>query len=87
MADFALFVAAHELMHTLGASDKYGAVGRARVPEGLADPSRVPLYPQSAAEVMTRNVALSPSRERPPESLDELAVGRATAREIGWLGP
>ncbi len=87
MADFALFVAAHELMHTLGAGDKYDAVGRARVPDGLADPSRVPLYPQIAAEVMARNVALSPTRERPPETLAELAVGRATAREIGWIGP
>jgi hypothetical protein len=30
MIDFALIVATHELMHTLGASDKYDQAGRAR---------------------------------------------------------
>lgn len=81
----ALFVVAHELFHTLGATDKYDDQGRARVPEGLVEPNRVPLYPQRFAEVMTRNVALAPDTERPPESLAELGVGDATAREIGWL--
>jgi len=82
--DFALFVAAHELFHTLGASDKYDAFGRARVPDGLAEPELQPLYPQRGAEIMARNVALSPAAERPPDSLEELFVGPATAREIGW---
>lgn len=85
MVDFALFVATHELLHTLGATDKYDASGRARVPDGLADPARSPLFPQSHAEVMARNVVLGPRDERPPESLDELRIGQATAREIGWL--
>lgn len=85
MVDFALFVATHELLHTLGATDKYDARGRARVPDGLPEPARSPLYPQPAAEVMARNVVLGPELERPPDTLDELAVGPATAREIGWL--
>lgn len=85
MVDFALFVATHELFHTLGASDKYDAVGRARVPDGLPAPQQVPLYPQLSAEVMARNVALGPNTGRPPETLAELSVGAATAREIGWL--
>ncbi len=85
MIDFALFVATHELLHTLGATDKYDAMGRARVPDGLGEPDRIPLYPQVFAEVMARNVALSPTEERPPDTLDELRVGAATAREIGWL--
>jgi hypothetical protein len=84
MVDFALFVATHELFHTLGATDKYDAVGRARVPDGLAEPDRVPRFPQRFAEVMARNVPLSPSEERPPDALSELAVGPVTAREIGW---
>jgi len=82
--DFTLFVAAHELFHTLGATDKYDAAGRASVPDGLAEPERTPLYPQRGAEVMARNVALSPTDERPPDSLEELFVGPLTAREIGW---
>jgi hypothetical protein len=84
MADFALFVATHELFHTLGATDKYDEAGRTLVPAGLAEPSRVPLLPQAYAEVMARNRPVEPGVEVPPESLDELAVGPATAREIGW---
>ena len=85
MVDFALFVTTHELLHLLGAKDKYDASGRSLVPEGLAEPELSPLYPQRHAEVMARNVALSPTAERPPESLSDLKVGAATAREIGWL--
>jgi hypothetical protein len=82
--DLALFVTTHELFHTLGASDKYDASGRALVPDGLVEPERVPPYPQRYAEVMTRNLVLAPGTERPPDSLAELGVGTLTAREIGW---
>jgi hypothetical protein len=81
----ALFVVAHELFHTLGASDKYDDQGHAQIPAGLVEPTRVPLYPQRFAEVMTRNLVLAPGNERPPDSLAELGVGIETAREIGWL--
>lgn len=82
--DLALFVITHELFHTLGASDKYDANGRALVPEGLVEPERIPLYPQRYAEVMTRNLVIAPGTERPPDSLTELGVGALTANEIGW---
>lgn len=85
MVDFALFVTTHELLHLLGAKDKYDASGRSLVPEGLAEPELRPLYPQRHAEVMARNVALSPIEERPPDSLSDLKVGATTAREIGWV--
>jgi hypothetical protein len=85
MLDFALFVASHELFHTLGASDKYDAQGRAIFPGGFAEPERVPLYPQRGAELMARNVPLSATSEKPPDKLRELWVGAETAREIGWL--
>jgi hypothetical protein len=84
MVDFALFVTAHELFHLLDAKDKYDGSGRSLVPEGLAEPDLQPRYPQCYAEVMARNIALGPDRERPPESLSELHVGPTTAREIGW---
>jgi len=85
--DLALFVTSHEFLHTLGASDKYDAKGRALVPSGLVEPDRVPRYPQRFAEVMARNLVLGPSSERPPESIAELGVGSVTAREIGWAPP
>jgi hypothetical protein len=84
MADFGLFVVTHELFHTLGATDKYDETGRALVPAGLAEPNRVPRWPQPYAEVMARNRPVGPGVEVPPESLDELAVGPVTAHEIGW---
>lgn len=83
--DFALFVAAHELLHTLGASDKYDASGEALFPQGFAQPQRSPLWPQPGAEIMARNVPIAPGRERPPETLGELYIGESTAREIGWV--
>jgi hypothetical protein len=82
--DLALFVSAHELFHTLGASDKYDASGRTVIPDGLAEPARVPLLPQRYAELMSRNRPVAPGEERRPESLSELWVGQKTAREIGW---
>jgi hypothetical protein len=84
MADFALFVAAHELFHTLSATDKYDANGRTLVPDGLADPLRVPRFPQEYAELMARNRPLDTVNETPPTSLAELRVGPRTAAEIGW---
>ncbi|HYP89115.1 MAG TPA: hypothetical protein VEQ59_13205, partial [Polyangiaceae bacterium] len=87
MIDFSLFVAAHELLHTLGASDKYDSVGRAVYPSGFAAPAQLPLFPQPGAEVMARNLPLSADHERPPNTLAELFVGDATAGEIGWRKP
>jgi hypothetical protein len=85
MVDFALFVTAHEIFHTLGATDKYDSAGRTLIPAGLADPTVSPLFPQRYAEIMARNVVLSRTEERPPDSLEELRVGPNTAIEIGWL--
>jgi hypothetical protein len=79
------FVVAHELFHTLGATDKYDEAGLARYPGGYAEPERARLYPQPGAEVMARGVPLAPGSERPPETLEELYVGEATARELGWV--
>jgi hypothetical protein len=84
MPGFVLFVAAHELFHTLGATDKYDERGLASVPAGLAEPELTPLYPQRYAEVMARNRPIAPGVEQPPVSIDELSVGAVTAAEVGW---
>jgi hypothetical protein len=84
-AHLPLVVVAHELMHTLGATDKYDAAGRTAVPGGLAEPERVPLYPQRFAEIMARNRPVSATEEKVPDGFQQIAVGVATAREIGWL--
>lgn len=79
-------VLAHELLHVLGASDKYEPrTGQPLAPDGLAEPDRVPLYPQVRAELMGGRIADSPSRARMPESLRQCVVGATTAQEIGWF--
>jgi len=85
MVDLAEIVVAHELFHTLGATDKYDASGHVRHPEGYVEPNAVPLHPQRFAEIMARNRPTGPNQEAVPDTLDELGVGAATAEEIGWL--
>lgn len=85
-ASLALSALGHELLHCLGASDKYDGAGHAVPPGGLAEPDREPPYPQRFAEWMVGEVPLGPGQGRVPASLAELAVGPETAREIGW-GP
>ncbi len=83
--DLSLFVAAHELFHTLGADDHYGPDGNALIPSGLAEPERSPVFPQPRVEIMARNRPISEGVEERLKTLDELGVGPSTAREIGWL--
>jgi hypothetical protein len=75
----------HEVLHCLGASDKYDAAGHAIAPEGLPEPELEPRYPQRSAEIMVGEVALGPGRGRLPTGADELAIGAVTAAEIGWV--
>lgn len=79
-------VIAHELLHTLGATDKYDpASGQPVYPEGYAQPRRDPLYPQPMAELMGGRIPLSGTRSDIPGSLRRTVIGRTTAREINWL--
>lgn len=82
--DFAWFVAVHELLHTRGATDKYGSDGQALYPVGLAEPHRRPLYPQPGIELMARGRPVSPGVEHPPGVPSSWAIGRWTAEEIEW---
>jgi hypothetical protein len=78
-------VLAHELLHTLGATDKYErATGQPLDPGGLGDPEQSPRYPQQYAEIMAGRIATSASAAVIPGTLDEVLVGPLTAREIGW---
>lgn len=77
-------VIAHELLHTLGASDKYDAQGQPVFPDGFTTPEEGERYPQHAAEIMAGRIAVRPDRAIIPASLDVCAVGPKTAYEIGW---
>lgn len=78
-------VIAHELMHTVGATDKYSDHGDPVFPEGFAEPNRKPLYPQRRAEIMAGRIPLSPHHWKMADSLRTVVVGAQTAREIHWI--
>jgi len=79
-------VLVHEVLHTLGATDKYDlATGQPLVPAGLGDPALEPRYPQEFGEIMAGRIALGPREAHTPDSLDLMLVGPQTAEEIGWL--
>ena len=78
-------VIAHELLHTVGASDKYDSgTGAPLFPIGYADRNRTPLYPQEEAEIMAGRRPLSPRESQMPRSLRDVVVGPETALEIRW---
>jgi len=80
-----MVIIAHELMHTLGATDKYDPTTlQPRFPGGYADPHQEPLLPQHRAEIMGGRIPVSHSEAAIPRSLDKTLVGPATATEIGW---
>lgn len=76
-------IIAHELLHTLGATDKYDPVtGLPSFPGGYAEPAREPLHPQRLAEIMGGRIPLSEAEAMIPQSLRYAVIGSATAREI-----
>ncbi|MGI1668891.1 MAG: hypothetical protein K6L74_01065 [Neptuniibacter sp.] len=78
------FVTVHEILHTLGASDKYNLQNLPIWPEGFADPYKEPLYPQYRAEIMGGRMLQSESFALIPDSLTQVVVGPKTAKEINW---
>ncbi|BBL72158.1 hypothetical protein [Methylogaea oryzae] len=79
-------IIAHELLHTLGATDKYDPVGNyPRYPEGFAEPDANPRLPQQWAELMAGRTPVSADHATIPASLQKVLIGAKTAEEIGWL--
>ncbi len=77
-------VIAHELLHVLGASDKYAfETGDPIHPDGYADPNKQPLFPQNRAEIMAGVIPLSATQHVLPGSLEQCRIGQLTAEEIG----
>ena len=79
-------VIAHELLHTLGATDKYDPEGnRPLFPDGYADPQAVPRLPQRRAEIMAGRIPVSETQAEMPESMRQVVIGVRTAGEINWI--
>ena len=78
-------VISHEMLHTLGATDKYEpGTDAPRFPDGYGDPQQIPLYPQKTAELMAGRRMVSETRWAQPIGLQEVVIGSATAAEIRW---
>ena len=85
-AAFNRILITHELLHIIGASDKYNlSTGQPFEPDGLANPDQSPLYPQKRAEIMGARIATAADRWRRPNSLKSCVIGAKTAAEINWL--
>ncbi len=85
MAGSNAVIIAHELLHTLGATDKYDPANNfPRFPAGYAEPDKQPVLPQSYAEIMGGRIPITASAAETPRSLDQVMIGPETAREIRW---
>lgn len=78
-------VITHELLHTVGAKDKYGIDGEPFFTEGYAEPGKDPLFPQQFAEIMAGKIPISEKRSQMADSLRSCVIGETTAMEINWL--
>ena len=79
-------VIAHEILHTVGARDKYDMATQQPIfPDGYADPDRQPIYPQPFAEIMGSRIPLSKDQSAMPPNLSYTVIGKQTAREIKWI--
>lgn len=78
-------VIVHELLHTVGATDKYDLGTNLPIhPLGFAEPDKQPLYPQTKAEIMGGRIPLSVREAEIPKGLHQTLIGDATAIEIRW---
>lgn len=81
-----LVITAHELLHTLTASDKYDLATTLPIyPNGFAEPDKSPPYPQDFAELMGGRIPINETKAEIPRNLSQTLIGDKTAREIGWL--
>jgi len=79
-------IIAHELLHTVGAVDKYDPrTNQPLYPIGYANPAQSPLHPQKKAEIMAGRIALDENKAEQPQNLKRVVLGKGTAIEINWL--
>lgn len=79
-------VIAHEMLHTIGSTDKYDMqTGEPIYPEGYAEPDRSPRYPQQYTELMGGRTPVSATESIMPRSLRSVKLGKKTLQEINWL--
>ncbi|MCK5902505.1 MAG: hypothetical protein KAG28_05085 [Cocleimonas sp.] len=80
------FIIAHEMLHTLGATDKYNpSTLMPAYPQGYANPKLPINQKQTQCEIMGGRIPLSVDLAVMPSALNNCLIGMTTAKEIGWL--
>ncbi len=80
------FVINHEMLHTLGATDKYHLdTNHPYFPEGYARPFQFERHKQVKAEIMGGRIPIGPRNAIIPESLNQAMIGSYTALELNWF--
>lgn len=79
-------VMAHEILHTVGARDKYNYQGnQPTFPDGYAKPQQQPLHPQLFCEIIAGRIPINATQAEMPKDLRFCLVGETTAKEINWI--
>jgi hypothetical protein len=79
-------VIVHELLHILGATDKYSMYDfQPLFPNGYAKSDQQPLFPQIYAEIMAGRIPTTKTTAKIPTNLFFCMVGKKTASEINWI--
>jgi len=93
LGDHYLSLILHELVHVLGAGDTYlepcprgNYWTCCKIPEGIPEPNKVPLYPQTKACLMCGQIQLKEDGEGlVPGNLSFVTLCETTAKEIGLI--
>ncbi len=79
-------IIAHEMLHTLGATDKYDPISLLPYfPHGYAYPELGRNQQRNTCEIMGGRIPYANNLAVVPESLGDCLIGKMTAKEIGWL--
>lgn len=83
--NLALETPAHEIVHVLGATDRYSGF-LCDFPEGIPKPNKEPLYPQEKACIMCGHIMTGEKESGSPTLLQSVVCDK-DAQEIGWKNP
>jgi hypothetical protein len=79
-------IMAHEILHTIGATDKYDLHSHQPIfPDGYAEPDLALRYPQKLAEIMGSRIPVTSAKSTMPPDLNHTLIGPLTAKEINWI--
>ncbi|TVQ80698.1 MAG: serine/threonine protein kinase [Bradymonadales bacterium] len=77
---------AREIAILYGAQNRHNPLtGNSILPDGLGDPRREPLFPQTQADLMGLKIMKSERDSQLPKDWSEVVINPFTAHEIGWI--